>query len=336
MRPPLLVQQSGKVSGPLSPSGGEVLLFDSHCHLQKVSSMQATDRKVNAAKTAGVTSIAICATCPQDWDDVIFTSQYLSNNLMVVLNFGGELKGTRFPIILTLTTMLGWYCIAVISDFYLTNTVHPWFLTDNLLEKVRNGMEDEFVWESRLRSLLNAYPLAGVGECGLDKKRRSLVSLSDQVDATMRQLIIAADLHRPATLHCVGAYGTLVEAIGMFRREVPVASDDKRNPIILHRFAGDSSFIPRFCRLGCYISFSINELNKTNDKCLSRVKAVPDDRLLLESDSPNAEERSGPVDVVEACHLAAEIRGVNWRDLARLTTANAKSVFFPSSFVVSS
>ncbi len=188
-------------------------------------------------------------------------------------------------------------------------------------------MEDEFVWESRLRSLLNAYPLAGVGECGLDKQRRSLVSLSDQVDATMRQLSIAADLQRPATLHCVRAYGTLIEAIDRFRRENPVASDNNRNPIVLHRFAGDSSFVPRFCRLGCYFSFSVNELNKTNDKSISCVKAVPDDRFLLESDSPDAEERSGPVDVVEACRVAAQIRGVNWRDLARLTTANAKRVF---------
>ncbi len=125
MRPPLLVQQSGKVSGSLSPSGGEMILFDSHCHLQKVSSMQATDRKVEAAKAAGVTSIAICATCPQDWDDVIFTSQHLSNNLMVVLNFGGELIDTRFIIILTLTTMLGG--IAVISNFIIPTQFIPGF-----------------------------------------------------------------------------------------------------------------------------------------------------------------------------------------------------------------
>ncbi len=188
-------------------------------------------------------------------------------------------------------------------------------------------MNDEFVWESRLRSLLNAYPLAGVGECGLDKQRRLLVSLSDQVDATIRQLKIAAEFQRPVTLHCVRAYGTLFETIDRSRRENPAASDDNRNPIILHRFIGDVSFIPTFCKLGCYFSFSVNELKKTSDKNIARVKAVPDDRLLLESDSPDTEERSGPVDVVEACHIAAQIRGVNWRDLARQTTANAKRVF---------
>ncbi len=195
------------------------------------------------------------------------------------------------------------------------------------MEKVCNGIEDEFVWEYRLRSLLNVYPLAGVGECGLDKRRRSLVPFSAQVDATMRQLSIAAEHKRPATLHCVRAYGTLLEIIDKSRREHSVASNDNRNPIILHRFAGDATFIPRFCRLGCYFSFSVNELNKNDDRSIARVKAVPDDHLLLESDSPDTEERSGPVDVVEACRIAAQIRGVNWRDLARLTTANAKRVF---------
>ncbi len=80
-----------KVSGSPSPSGEEGILFDAHCHLQKVSTVQATDRKAETAKAAGVTSISICATCPQDWDHVIFVSQRLCANLNVILNFGGEL-----------------------------------------------------------------------------------------------------------------------------------------------------------------------------------------------------------------------------------------------------
>ncbi len=124
LRPPtLLGQLVTKVSGSSSPSDGEegIILFDVHCHLHKVSSMKATDRKVEAAKAAGVTSIAICATCPQDWDHVISTSKHLSdNNLNVVLNFGGELVDTLFYYYFD--ELLCWVVVVRLSNFILLLT----------------------------------------------------------------------------------------------------------------------------------------------------------------------------------------------------------------------
>lgn len=58
---------------------------------------------------------------------------------------------------------------------------------------------------------------------------------------------------------------------------------------MLHSYGGSVEEIPRFCKLRgigprFYFSFSHAINHRTPDKLRARVAAVPDDRLLLESD----------------------------------------------------
>ena len=65
------------------------------------------------------------------------------------------------------------------------------------------------------------------------------------------------------------------------------------------------------------------------------VRALPLDRLLLETDSPvlgpDPAQRNEPKNVVEACRAIAGLKGVSMEEVARATTVNARALF-PKAF----
>jgi len=128
---------------------------------------------------------------------------------------------------------------------------------------------------------LEARPRAAVGEIGLDKTRRSL-PLAEQLPALRAQLDLAVELDRPCILHCVRAYGGLLEALT--GRPLPSRG------LLLHAFAGAPEMIPRFAALPAPVYFSIS----TPDL----LPHVPTDRLLIESDASPDNGRT-PAHVVQ-------------------------------------
>jgi Tat protein secretion system quality control protein TatD with DNase activity len=83
--------------------------------------------------------------------------------------------------------------------------VHPWYVH-----------ETSPGWLHRLRALLLAHPRAIVGEVGLCKCAKNLRGPGNkatlwprQLDACAQQLALAAELRRPASVHCVQALGGL-------------------------------------------------------------------------------------------------------------------------------
>jgi TatD DNase family protein len=65
------------------------------------------------------------------------------------------------------------------------------------------------------------------------------------------------------------------------------------------------------------------------------VRALPLDRLLLETDSPvlgpDPTQRNEPRNILEACRAIAGLKGVSMEEVARATTANARALF-PKAF----
>ena len=67
-------------------------------------------------------------------------------------------------------------------------------------------------WE-RLESLLDNYPDANVGECGLDKRYDGYAEGGLQEQAFRRQVELARNLHRDLHIHCVGDYGRIIKIL---------------------------------------------------------------------------------------------------------------------------
>lgn len=216
---------------------------------------------------------------------------------------------------------------------------HPWWVGEQ-------SADEPLVWATDLRARLAADPTAGVGETGLDKTRRSHASLAVQKRVCVEHLRIARDLRRPVTLHCVRAYGSLLELIESFAHD----ECDESKPLptcVLHGFRGPADLVGRFARLGCRFSFGGHPLDASH---IDLLRSVPQELLLIETDSPDQLPPAGVLEMGntvgageqsrgdsrganEPANLAAIVRYIaaalqcDVAGLAAVTSANARAVF---------
>ncbi|CAH9133715.1 unnamed protein product [Cuscuta epithymum] len=160
---------------------------------------------------------------------------------------------------------------SVVPNFGL----HPWFITDRSPH-----------WLGTLKDHLEGTPEAAVGEIGLDKGSfGKKIDFSDQVEVFRQQLHLAKDLKRPVSIHCVRAYGDLLDilkSVGPF----PCG-------IVLHSFLGSAEMVPEFAKLGAYFSFSGFLMSLKENKAKKMIRSVPMDRILLETDAPDGYPKMG-------------------------------------------
>ena len=104
-----------------------------------------------------------------------------------------------------------------------------------------------------------------------------------------------------------------------------------------HCFSHDEEGIKEVLKRGFYVSFCGNI--SWSKRVAKLVSLVPDDKLLLETDSPlmvprdkkgepiAGSSRNEPVNVVYLANLIAELRGQSTRKIAEITTENATRLF---------
>ncbi len=154
-----------------------------------------------------------------------------------------------------------------------------------------------------LPSLLRDEGACCVGETGLD--RRSPVPLGEQARLTREHLAIAAELALPVVLHCVQAHGALLDLLAAHG---PVQG-------LVHAFSGSAELVPRYCDLGLHLSFGGAITWPGARRPPAALRAVPTERLLLETDAPDqppASHRGGrnePALLAEIHARAAALRG---------------------------
>ncbi len=142
--------------------------------------------------------------------------------------------------------------------------VHPW---------------NSDIWHidvrSRLRSILEEDPSRHVGEIGLDSKRGTT---SSQMSPFTEQMDLASELGRIASIHMVGAEKQVLEILRGHGKGC--------RGIILHSFSSES-YVKPFAEIGCMFSVSPRILARSEEKVRRLLGAIPEDRLLLESDAPH-------------------------------------------------
>jgi len=145
--------------------------------------------------------------------------------------------------------------------------LHPW--------KVPGRAAD---WFERLQDFLQQNPTAGVGEIGLDRWVEGH-DIEDQTTVFGKQLNLAADLDRPCTIHCLKAWGPLVD----------VLQDCEMLPrMLIHSFAGSIETAQKLMSIGdCWFSFSGYFLHPRKAKVVDVFRRLPSDRILIETDAPD-------------------------------------------------
>lgn len=143
---------------------------------------------------------------------------------------------------------------------------HPWYIG----ERTAN-------WEKNLRGFLDAIPSA-VGEIGLDRWKPDL-PWDGQEEVFIAQLRIAAERNLPVSIHCLQAWGPLVQIL---EREPRPARG-----FLLHSFGGSTDTMKRLANLGAYFSLPGYFAHERKTKQRETFLRVPPDRLLIETDAPD-------------------------------------------------
>jgi TatD DNase family protein len=104
---------------------------------------------------------------------------------------------------------------------------------------------------------------------------------------------------------------------------------------VLHSYSGSPELVGQLAKLGAYFSFSGSITFSGNKKGYKSVLAVPPDRLLIETDSPDltppaarfADKPNEPANIVHVLRKVAELRGMPEDELAEQMWKNAEGLF---------
>jgi TatD DNase family protein len=180
-----------------------------------------------------------------------------------------------------------------------------------------------------IRKCLEDERCVAVGECGLDYFR-DLSPRKAQLDAFRAQLDIASDSGHPVFLHQRDAHDDFVEVLEGVLPNLSRA--------VAHCFTGEGESLREFLALGLYIGITGWICDERRGEHLRDIVAIiPDDRLMIETDSPYLlprtlrprpkSRRNEPAYLTEVLKTIAAARDQTEEHVASITTANAKRFF---------
>lgn len=164
--------------------------------------------------------------------------------------------------------------------------------------------------------------VVAIGETGLDYHYDHSPRKIQQ-DVFIRHLHLAKESGLPAIIHCREANADTLRIL----RGSGISKG------VMHCFSGDLTMAEEVMSMGLYISIAGPVTFKKSSKLKEVAAAIPDDYLLLETDAPYLSpepyrgKRNEPSLIKSTAKHIAELRGVSFEDIARITTLNAKRLF---------
>lgn len=175
-----------------------------------------------------------------------------------------------------------------------------------------------------LEELSSHQKVVALGEMGLDyhwdKSPKDI-----QKEVFRKQIRLAKKVRLPIIIHNREATGDIVEIL----KEENAAEVGG----IMHCFSGSAETALECVKMNFYISLGGPVTFKNAKKPKEVAKAVPLDKLLIETDCPYLAphpyrgKRNEPAYVKLVAEQIAELKGVSFEEVAKKTTENAKKLF---------
>ena len=281
------------------------MLCDAHNHFHFATLAPHRDRIVEDLRALGLRRAVVNGTCEEEWPAV---SALARDHDWIIPSYG----------------------------------VHPW--------DAGNRSPD---WLTTLRARLVAEPRSHVGEIGLDcwilddlrpddprLAGLRLAPIEEQTEVFAKQLALATELGRAASIHCLRAIGPL--------HEILRAAKLPARGFLLHAYSGPLELVRPLADLGAYFSYNGYFLRARHEAKSRVFGAVPAERLLVETDAPamelpaphirfplpdaaDGQRVNHPANIAVTYAALASIRGVPLAKLTAQVAENFTRLFGPAS-----
>jgi TatD DNase family protein len=245
-----------------------------------------------------------------------------------VINVGSQLSSSERSV----------YMSEKIEGVYAAVGLHPIQLEDFEVEEggVKFQTRKEDFHYDVYKKLAQSEGCVAIGETGLDyhyidQDSDVDVKMAKQRTVFMQHIELANEMNLPVIVHTRGEGNDFSkpceDILDILKKKKPVKGG------VMHCYAGPVDLIAKFVELGFYFSFNgILTFDKTGH--LAEVlKAVPNNRLLLETDCPYLTpepfrgKRNEPVYVKHVAEKVAELKNMTFEEVEQLTDENAQSLF---------
>lgn len=202
------------------------------------------------------------------------------------------------------------------DEIFSSCGVHPLYYDEN--------NKDQVLDEVALLEYASNNKVVAVGETGLDFFYAPETK-EWQIDCFRKQIRVAKKLNKPLIIHTRDA-----------RQEtLDILHEEEAEQVggVLHCFTESIEMAEAAMKMGFYISVS-GIVTFKNAKALQEViKAVPLERLLVETDAPylapvpHRGQENEPAFTYDVAKFVAELKGVSLEEVARITTDNFFNLF---------
>ena len=231
-------------------------LYDAHNHLQDARLAPDREAILAALQKEDVAAMVVNGSCEEDWPEVLALGRLFHPQV------AADVSRRHLPCGENAATHVGGYSPLVIPAF----GYHPWYVKERTPD-----------WQTALVRHLDAVPSA-IGEIGLDRWIKDH-DPEQQEEVFTWQLRLAAERNLPVSIHCLQAWGRLLEIL--------CAGPRPRCGFLLHSFGGPPEMLAPLTELGAYFSLPGYFAQERKARQRETFRHVPPDRLLIETDAPD-------------------------------------------------
>jgi TatD DNase family protein len=177
-----------------------------------------------------------------------------------------------------------------------------------------------------IKELVAEPKVVAIGETGLDRHWDDC-PFDIQLAWFKKHIELSFETELPLVIHTRACEKDMVETLESNARDGRIIG-------IMHSFACSIDAAKRCLDLGMYISFAGMVTFKNSHELRDIAKQIPDERLLIETDSPylsphplRSKRPNKPAYVRHTAQCLADVRGVSLESIGQLTTENARRVF---------
>jgi TatD DNase family protein len=241
----------------------------------------------------------------------------MSSNLNKVIE-RAVLKNVKFLLSISTTDESYDKILKIVESYknvYGTYGIHP-----HETKNYKSLISDQIIKKVNLNN-----KIIGIGETGLDffydHSDRSI-----QKKLFIEHIKAAQDLNLPLIVHTRSAEN---ETYDILKSE----SKNKKVKVLIHCFTGTRDFAHKLIDIGCYISASGVVTFKKSKELADTFLSLPNDRILVETDSPylSPEPLRGkpnePSHIIHTVNFLAKLKNLNPQSFAETTSSNFFKLF---------